>query len=270
MKGSLFYIVLLMAALTGLLALNCDSDPGLEPIRSGISGKIKFVGAWPENTDEIMVIASLKFPPTQISDLIMSESMPLFVDSLNYTLWAPTHQYGAVGLVWKEKGQPWNVTNIIGMYFPSGNQFAPGPVSVKNRGQMVENIDMVANFAYAKRFVRSKMTGTIHYKGNWPAGSKAALVVASPNSILSLKSLLELHFTAPLPVGVESSTYELSVPAGKYKTIGTLIISDAEPIGLNSVKALYIDPATGFPGQITVATDSSIVTGVDMTVNFGS
>jgi len=38
---------LLLLILGFIILLSCETDHGLEPIRSGISGTIKYIGKWP-------------------------------------------------------------------------------------------------------------------------------------------------------------------------------------------------------------------------------
>ncbi|HPI74223.1 MAG TPA: hypothetical protein PLZ01_12490, partial [bacterium] len=125
--------------ITGLLALGgCSLDDGLQPTRSGFSGTIRFKNAWPAQTDQVLVVAATRFPPSAIADIVMSDPLPLHQDSVDYTLFTTPQLFAAVGVVWKEKNQPWDVTNLIGLYFDSDNLFNPGKVHVRNRDEMVE------------------------------------------------------------------------------------------------------------------------------------
>ncbi|MBN2354531.1 hypothetical protein JXO59_00375, partial [candidate division KSB1 bacterium] len=85
----------LMAAVSLLLLMNiigCEldpTDPGLEPTLSGFSGTIHFKGAWPEETDQVIVAAALKFPPAVITDVILGEALPIFQDTVEYIFYLP-------------------------------------------------------------------------------------------------------------------------------------------------------------------------------------
>ncbi|NLP12257.1 hypothetical protein GX408_17800 [bacterium] len=254
--------------ITGLLALcACSLDQGLQPTRSGFSGTIRFKNAWPEQTDQVLVVAATQFPPSAITDIVMSDPLPLHRDSVEYTLFTTPQSFAAVGVVWKEKKQPWDVTNLIGLYFDGDNPFNPGKVHVRSRDQLVENINIEADLSKAKRKVASGIDGLLRIHGAWPAASQSLLMVASQPIVPF--GLLDVSLGQPMEVPFDSSRFFLNLQPGTYRLVGALLIEKGVDIGLTSVVGLYYKKAGDlFPGAITIANDSTIIRGVTIHIDF--
>jgi len=247
--------------------LSCDTDPGLEPTQSGFRGKIKFINDWPENTDQVLVVASTVFPPANITDIILGDPLPLDVDSTDYIIYTPPAHFAAIGVVWKEINQPWDVTNIIGIYFPTKNKFTPGSVTIPDKQSVIDSINIVADLSKAKRAVNSKITGTLRVKGEWPAGATTVLVVASQPGFPT--GLLDLTLGQPIQAGFDSTSYSLTLQPGNYKLIGALVLIEGEDLGITSIRGLYyIDPEAGKTGSVTINTDTSVVNNIDIDLVF--
>ena len=259
-------IILLFFCLS-LLFLFCKTDTGLEPTRSGLAGMVYFEDEWPEETDQVMVVAATVFPPTTLEDIIMSEPLETFVDTTRYIIWTNPETFAAVGVVWKEKGQPWNVTNIIGIYFPTDDHFSPGRVTIPDRDTVVDSIDIVAELSKARPNVDSAIEGQLKISGDWPETAQSVLVIAS-ESILP-PGLLDIIFGTPIEAGFDSTTYMLSVQPGTYRLIGALVIEQDKPIGFESIKGIYKKkPSEILPGVVIVPTDTTRVTDVNITIDF--
>lgn len=254
--------------LTVLIFFSCKIDTGIEPTQSGFRGTVHFINDWPEQTDQVIVVAATKFPPATITDIILGDPLPLGVDSASYQIFNPPAEFAAVGVVWKEKDQPWDVTNIIGIYFPTDNKFSPGVVKIKNRKTVVDSIDIVADLSKAKLKVESTIAGKLHVNGPWPDDATSVLVIASQS--FPPAGLLDVAFGQPIPAKFDSTqSYNLSVQPGKYKLIGCLILQSNSPLGLESLKGIYFKrPTDFFPGVVTVPTDTSKITNIDITINF--
>ena len=260
-------LTVLLSVIIFVVLISCHLDPGLEPTRSGIRGTIYFLNEWPEDTDQVLVVAATTFPPTGLADIVLGEPLPTFVDSTDYVLYTAPGTFAAVGVVWKEKGQPWDVTNIIGIYFPTEDHFTPGIVEVKNRNHMADSIDIVADLSKAKRKVDSTIEGMIRVVGEWPAGATSVLVAAS-NSLIP-QGLLDIQFGMPIPAGFDSTTYVLSVQPGTYRLVGTLVLEQDVPIGIQSVRGVYYrKPGDFLPGIVKVPSDTSHIKGIDITIDF--
>ncbi len=259
--------ILLLLSLIILFQFACKVDTGLEPTQSGIAGVIHFKNEWPETTDQVVVVAATKFPPTSLDEIIMSEPLATFVDSTSYVIWTNPETFQAVGVVWKEKDQPWDVTNIIGIYFPTDDHFTPGSVTIPDRKSFVDTIDIEADLDHARPYVASAITGTLRANGEWPPDAESVLVIAS-KSVLPT-SLLDIIFSAPIEAGFDSTTYTLSLQPGTYRLIGALLTETGKSIGVESIKGLYKkNPGDFFPGSVAIPTDTTVVSGIDITLDF--
>lgn len=256
----------LIAAPLICLTLACTFNGGIEPTRSGFGGTITFIGEKPDQTDQVIVVAATKFPPSNITEIVQGEPLPLDSDSVQYEIWTPPADFAAVGVVWKQKDQPWDVTNIIGIYFPTENKFSPGVVSIKDRNSFVTSIDIKADYSKAKFKVDSFIHGTLKVNGEWPANASSILVVASQS--LTPQGLLDVSFGQPIAAGFESVQYSLNLQPGTYRLIGCLLLQEGEPIGFQSIKGIYYKRPTDFlPGSVTVPTDTSNVYDINITIN---
>ncbi|MBN1560500.1 hypothetical protein JW998_09630 [candidate division KSB1 bacterium] len=264
------YVKRLCFALSALLLFSsCTVDTGLEPTHSGLAGTIYFQHEWPEETDQVMVVAATIFPPTSLEEIIMSEPLATFVDSTHYTLWTNPNSYAAVGVVWKEKEQPWDVTNIIGIYFPTDDHFSPGRVTIPDRNTVVDSIDIVADLSLARRRVDSAIEGQLTVNGDWPEGAQSVLMIASKTILPT--SLLDITFGAPIECGFDTTSYRLSVQPGTYRLIGALVTEKDKPIGFDSIKGIYKKKPTDFlPGSVIVATDTSRVANINLILDFAA
>ncbi len=229
-----------LALLFGMLLLACDDDSGIKPPAhlSGFAGTITFTGAWPGDTDQIRLAAALKFPPSTIADILLGESLPIGTDSIHYTFYTDPVALQAVGVVWKEKGQAWDATNIIGYYFPTENHLTPGAVTVSRKDEMVQGIDILCDLGKVKRHVNSAIGGMLRVHGVWPPGASKVVVAASTAPLLPA-SLLDLFFSFPIDAGFDSTRYIISVQPGTYKLVAALVIEEGQNIGLESVKGAY-------------------------------
>ncbi len=257
-------------ALSGLLLLlSCKSDLGLEPTRSGFRGTIRFKNSWPAQTDQVLVVAATKFPPTAITEIIMGDPLPLHVDSVEYQVFTPPQAFAAVGVVWKEKNQPWDVTNIIGIFFDSEDHFNPGDVAIDRRDRMLDHIDIEADLAKAKRAVQSGIEGVLRIKGNWPIGSQSVLLAASRPILPS--GLLDISLGTPIAAPFDSTRYFLSLQPGTYRLVGALLIQDGVSLGISSLSGLYYKkPGDLLPGSVTIANDTTRVRNINFTIDFNT
>ncbi len=252
--------------LTAFFFFSCKIDTGLEPTHSGFRGTVHFINEWPQQTDQVIVVAATKFPPSTITDIILGDPLPLGVDSASYEIFNPPAEFAAVGVVWKEKDQPWDVTNIIGIYFPTANKFSPGAVKIRDRNTVADSIDIVADLSKAKLKVESRITGKLRVNGSWPDDATSVLVIASNSFPPS--GILDVTFGQPIPAKFDSTQdYSLSVQPGTYKLIGCLVLQSNVPLGLESLKGIYTKRPP-LPSAVTVPTDTSKITNIDFTINF--
>ena len=258
---------ILLFIFTGVLFwLACEIDTGLEPTRSGFSGTVFFNNKLPENTDKVMVVAVRNFPPAGVTDLITGPALSISENSADYEFYTPPGTYEAVGVVWKEIDQAWSISNIIGIYFPTSDHFAPGKITVP-ASSLINSIDIQADFSYAAPASNSGIQGTLEVKGTWPPSATSVLVAASRIGLP--KSLLDIEFGLPIKAGFESMPYSLSLPPGTYNLVGTLLVQSGKPVGLESVVSYYkSSPTNLLPSSVTVKSDTSWISQIDMTLVF--
>lgn len=260
-------IKLILLCFFPLLIFFCDAPTGLKPTQSGISGTVFFVNEWPKQTDQVMVVAATAFPPTSLQDIIMSEPIDIFVDSAHYVIWSNPETFAAVGVVWKEKDQPWDVTNIIGIYFPTDDKFTPGTVTIPNKETLVDSINMRADLSIARRTVDSVIEGTLTVKDEWWDGAEYVIVIAA-KTILN-PGLLDLTFSLPIEASFDSTAYTLPIQPGTYAAIGVIVTEKDKPIGLDSIKGVYKKRASDpFPTIVKIPTDSTRVTNINITIDY--
>lgn len=263
-KRAPFVLLLLI-----IVFLSCDTPTGLEPMKSGISGSVFFKNDWPDETDQVIVVASTVFPPTSLVEIVMSEPLETNMDTARFTIWENPQKFAAIGVVWKEKDQPWDVTNIIGIYFPTDNHFSPGVVTIPDKNTMVDSINIEADLSLARRKVDSAIEGTLTINGKWPDNASTVLMIASKTILPT--SLLDITFGSPIEAGFDSVAYSLSVQPDTYRLIGALVIQDNEPLGFDSIKGIYRKkPTDFFPSSVSVPTDTTRVTDINLTIDFES
>ena len=264
--------LLLLFAL-GLIT-GCEIDHGLSPDLGSIRGRIIFqhrTGAVLNQTDEIRVAVSHRFPPTEFTELITSPPLDKWAgDTVNYELVVPFGTYEILGVVWKGKGKPWNLSDVLG-YYHKGLNLLPEPITVTKEHPVADSVDVWADFAFVIR--EALITGTITYEGTWPPeteimGIGAFTFVPDPNNVWTLLNVSSAKIG--IPTFVPSYHYTLPVSAGTYRYIGVFWKAKGSP--LTDIKHLgfYEDPEhPGQPGTLTVAKGDTL-TGIDIHVDFNS
>lgn len=136
-----------------LLTAAC-TDHGLEPIHEGISGRITYLGAWPDSTEWVRLAIFKKLPATvfdiPINPPLFSDTLPRFVNSYDYEMTLPAGQYEWVVLAWKpvkrNAANDFSGLDTLGMYAQPGTQRVPVSIAVPSQ-RMLTGIDIVADFA---------------------------------------------------------------------------------------------------------------------------
>ncbi|UCE07337.1 MAG: hypothetical protein JSW07_04705, partial [bacterium] len=240
---------------------------GLEPIRSGISGTIKYIGKWPANTAEVRIVAATKFPPTDINDLIIGDILPLGGDSTDYSFYLEPGDY-YLGIVWREREAPWGIQSIFGIYTAPDNAFTPAVITVPDDTTMVTGKDIIADFSYAKKASNSSISGTITFIGNWPENVENVMVIGSTQ--FPPESLLDFAFSSLLPAYVDSADYFIQAVPDTYKAIGAIIKIADQSWALENIIGLLLKPNSLELQEVIVPDENSQVQDVDLIVYFRS
>ena len=249
---------LLFIIVISLFLFTCEMDHGLEPIRSGISGTIRYIGKWPPNTAEVRIVAATKFPPSDLNDLIIGDILRVGGDSTIYTFYLDPGDY-YVGLVWRERDAAWGIQSIFGIYTDPGDSFAPGLITIPDDTTIVTGKNITADFAYARRASKSSISGTVNFVGNWPDSVESFMVIAATK--FPPESMLDLAFSGLQTGYVDSINYSISAAPGTYRAVGVVNKKVDRPWALENVVGLLLK-------DIVVPTDSSEVKGIDFTVFF--
>ncbi len=245
---------------------SCSTDTGLEPLQSGFQGRIFFANDWPVATDEVVVVAAKKFPPTDINDIILGEPLPLFQDTVEYAIYSPPITFRAIGVIWKEKNRAWDVTNVIGYYFEGDDRFNPAVLTIQHRDQMIESIDINADLSKAKRGVSSGISGQLTAKQAWPPQAESIIMIASET--FPPQSLLDLQFSPPIAAGFDSLQYQFTLQPKTYGLIGALLLGENIPISLQSIVGVYLKEGDFLASSVTIASDTSRLEYIDIPLYF--
>ncbi|MCU0644047.1 MAG: hypothetical protein MUC94_07265 [bacterium] len=258
-------LFILAAGLAFVILISCEMDHGIEPIRSGISGTIHYVGDWPQNTAEVRIVAATKFPPTDLNDLIIGDILATGGDSAAYTFYLDPGEY-YLGLVWRKRNAAWGIQSIFGIYLEQGNPFSPGLIAVPDQKTIINGKDITADFAHAKRATTSSISGTVKFNGNWPQNVENFMVIASTQ--FPPQSLLDFAFSSLLPANVDSTNFSISAAPDTYRAIGVVIKIVDKPWALDNIVGILLKPGSFELQEIVVPTDTSQIAGVNINVYF--
>ncbi len=275
-KSQLIFYIILCVFLSFPL-VGCRIDHGLEPINSGIGGRIFFKGETPRHTDEVRVAVVKDFPPRSIKELLFSDMIDFRSDTAQYKIYLPEGKYNVVAVIWKEHNEPWNISNIIGLYggIFLGDRLIPTfkPVVIPDSKTFIDTIDIAANLNRVNR--DAKIEGTIHFIGSWPENT-GVMGVGAFTEIPKQGDILDYYFKSifidyTISTFVEKADYLLRVHSiDTVKYIAALWIDNT--FDMNTIRdvGFYVDPfdTTGtVPGTVTVPKDSTLK-GIDITVDF--
>ena len=267
------YLIISSILLILVVVIACEIDHGLYPNSYTITGNIHFFkGVAPENTDRVEVFALKEFPPQDPQNfLYLGRSGKLdysLGSSIKYEVQVSKTSYQLIGLLWKEKGEDWNLTGLMGFYTGGLENFFPDSAVVTTENPIAEDIDIYANWDRVSK--EAAVSGNISYSGNWPEGTQLLLLAVypvKPSSEISYFLFENLDYVQP--VFVDSSSYRLKVNSGVYnyvvlywvgKSISNL--SDLLAIGY------YKNPNNPEePGKVVVTSEQE-ATNIDIIVNF--
>ena len=269
-----YFSIFIFLFVSFVLNIQCIVDHGLNPLQGRIKGKITFQNRTNDvlnKTDEIRVAVAKSFPPTEFTELITTGPLPKWEgDTIHYELVVPFGTYNILGVVWKGKSAPWNLSDILG-YYREGLDLLPTPIEVTKEKPTVEPIDLYADFKLVIR--EALVTGTIFYEGDWPEETEITGIGAfkeppNPNNIFSLLSVSSAKIG--IPIFVSSYNYNLPIGAGVYKYIGLFWKAKNKPFTDLRYLGFYADPGSpDLPGTITVAKGDTL-RNIDMNINFNT
>lgn len=269
------YLLIFSVIIILLLIFGCEIDHGLFPIKYTIKGKVIFFkGEPPANTDRVEVFALKEFPPKDPQNfLYLGQSGALDFSKGNevaYEVQVSPTTYQMLAVLWKEKGQDWTLTGLLGFYTGGFQSILPDSVIVTRENPVADSIDIFANWQTVSK--DASIAGKITYEGEWPEDTQLLLL-----AIYRIKPVTEMQFLLfenvdyTQSVFTDSSSYKLAVNSGSYNYIvlywvgkGISKITDLTEIGV------YEAPGNpGQPGRVSVNTGEK-VEGIDIHVNFST
>lgn len=123
----------------------------------------------------------------------------------------------------------------------------------------------------SSEIVKHGIKGTIffNFKEQWPENIAETRLVASVNFPPDPTAPLdEFIFSDPVPVGVDTFDYVFSLKPGTYRIIAVIARERSQSWDISNILAVYSPvPGLFLPDSVVIATESSIVEGVDIFVD---
>lgn len=264
--------LVILASLIGLTT--CEIDHGLLPINSMIGGKLIITGEAPDGTDELRVGVIRTLPPASLTEILFSNQLPFDQDTVEYEVFVPPGAYDAVAVIWKEQGQSYNISNIVGVYNGGlGALFIPVPVTVPNENATLNTININVDLERVNR--DAEITGTVHFQGEWPP-STGLIAVGAFKKIPEPGNFLDYYFESiyidyDLTPFTDASDYRLRVTGDStVPYIAALWIDDTYDLGSIRDIGFYADPQNPGQPKAVVAPKDGILENLDFTVDFSN
>jgi len=146
---------ILTLVLIGLISVfgsfSCDIQHGLRPVPlTGISGKITYIGDWPNGIDMLRLVCFEQKPdPNNIVDLVLklmeakiSDELPQNVNSYRFEVELDPGMYNWIIVILSAKNHPFTV---LGEYTGSDTSSTSVPVTIKKE-KLLLDINISADF----------------------------------------------------------------------------------------------------------------------------
>lgn len=266
-------IVIGLFTIVLLLWLGCEIDHGLYPIRYAIKGKVIFLkGEPPANTDRVEVFALKEFPPKDPQNfLYLGQSGPLDYkrgNEIEYEIQVSRTTYQLIGVLWKEKGQDWSLTGLLGFYTGGFQSIFPDSVVITKEHPEAENVNIYANWEVVSK--DATISGNIYYAGTWPDDTQLVLLAIYPKKpVTEFQYLMFENVDYSQPIEVESSSYRLKVNGGIYNYVVIYWVGKSIKKLTDLVElGFYESPQNpGQPGRVEVRSGSTAER-IDIYVDF--
>lgn len=274
---SKFAVVCPPLLLLSFLLPGCNSDHGMDPVRTRMTGEVIFENTPPSYVREAVFIAAKKLPPDNLlTDVVFSDPLPFDRDSnrttpdtVKFDLIADAGKYAAAGVLWRKQNEPWDIANILGLYTEPG-QITPKEIELTAEHPVEDSIYIPANWDLANR--DSYIEGTITFADAWPANTE--IVALTYFSQIPRNAFEYIIYLKGLDINVKkfSQTYRYrsAVNSGEYKFISLFWYGKGG--SFNDIRAVgfYACPDDSLNPRALVAPAGGEVKDVDFTVYFSS
>jgi hypothetical protein len=259
----------------GAVFYACTDDFGVEAdfFKGTLKGELRITTVVPKNTDEIRVALAKDFPPSNFLELLVSEK--ILVDAsetvtsqiVSYDMQVPLGDYEAAFVIWKELGQSWRITDIVGAYGDLAT-FQFEKITLTDEDPVADSVDIDINLNRVNR--NAKIEGHIEFIGEWPVNTAAVALVAFKTLDIS-KALPEI---AILPKNVDAYDYQIKLNADSTGTTLELVSVAWLPEGANLLDfkflGVYSDPDSPEVPVKVVIKPGETVTGIDIVADFAN
>ena len=148
-KNSLTFILIGLISVIGFFS--CNIQHGLHPVPlTGISGKITYIGDWPQEIDMLRLVCFEQKPdPNNIFDLVLklmeakiSDELPQNVNSYRFKVELDPGTYNWIIVILSTKNHPFTV---LGEYTGTDTSSTSVPVTIKKE-KLLLDINISADF----------------------------------------------------------------------------------------------------------------------------
>jgi hypothetical protein len=261
-----------------VLIASCDYDHGMDPVRSRIRGEVIFNNTpAPEHVREVAFVAVKKLPPDNLlTDVVFSDPLPINIDpnrvapdTVRFDIVADMGHYDAAGVLWRRKGEAWDIANILGLYTLPG-QITPQTIELTAEQPVADSVIVNANWDLAKR--DAIIEGDITFEDDWPANTEIVAVTFFP--IVPRTQFDYIVFLKALDINVKKFVktyhYRTAVTSGEYKFIALFWFGKGGSLANIRAVGFHSCPTDSLrPRPVSVAPGATL-SGVDFNVRFSS
>lgn len=261
-----------------MLVVSCDYDHGMDPVRSRIRGEVIFNNTpAPENVREVAFVAVKKLPPDNLlTDVVFSDPLPINIDpnrvapdTVRFDIVADMGHYDAAGVLWRRKGEAWDIANILGLYTLPG-QITPQTIELTAEHPVADSVTINANWDLAKR--DAIIEGDITFEDDWPANTEIVAVTFFP--IVPRTQFDYIVYLKALDINVKKFAktyhYRTAVTSGDYKFIALFWFGKGGSLANIRAVGFHSCPTDSLrPRPVSVAPGATL-SNVDFNVRFSS
>ncbi len=261
-----------------LFNLSCNYDHGVDPVLSRIRGEVIFNNTpAPEHVREVAFVAVKKLPPDNLlTDVVFSDPLPINIDptrlepdTVRFDIVADLGHYDAAGVLWRRKGEPWDIANILGLYTLPG-QLTPQTIELTGEEPVADSVNINANWDLAKR--DAIIEGDLTFEDDWPPNTEIVAVAFFP--IIPRTQFDYILYLKGLDINIKKFAktfhYRTAVTSGEYKFIALFWFGKGGSLASIRAVGFYSCPTDPeLPRPVAVAPGATL-SKIDFNVRFSS